>query len=61
MRDTRDGRRSIRDMGEYRASERAQSRLDLSPTGSRQLSEVTQLETMITQQLRWNLDDRFFS
>ena len=40
-------------MGEYRASERAQSRLNLSATGSRQLSEVTLLEMMNTQQLSW--------
>ena len=53
MRDMRDGRRIIRDMGEHRASERAQSRLSLSSSGFRQLSGVTQLETMITQQLRW--------
>ena len=56
----RGGRRSIRDTREYRASERAQSTLTLSPTGSRQLSEVTQLETMLTQHLSWNLYGRFF-
>ena len=49
MRDMRDGTRSIykRGIGEHRASERAHIRLDLSPTGSRQRSEVTQLETMM--------------